>query len=73
MVEIVPLSEEVRSVIHPMAREFVWRAASGFHVGKDGAFLAACGQAARTVSALLAVDPLKEDIQQEVASENANR
>jgi hypothetical protein len=71
--EIVPLSEEARSVFHPMMRESVWRAASRFQVGKDGAFLAACGQAPGTISALLAVDPLKKDVQQKVTSENANR
>jgi hypothetical protein len=73
MFEVVPLSEEARSVLHPMVRESVWCAASGFQVGKDGAFLAACGQAPGTISALLTVDPLKEDVQQQVAPENANR
>jgi hypothetical protein len=71
--EIVPLSEEARSVLHPMVRESVWCAAPGFQVGKDGAFLAACGQAPGTISALLTLDPLKKDVQQKVTSENANR
>jgi hypothetical protein len=56
-----------------MVRESVWCAAPGFQVGKDGAFLAACGQAPGTISALLTVDPLKKDVQQKVTSENANR
>jgi hypothetical protein len=56
-----------------MVRESVWSAASGFQVGKDRAFLAACGQTAGTISALLTVDPLKKDVQQKVTSENANR
>jgi hypothetical protein len=36
-------------------------------------FFSACGQAAKTVSALLAIDPLKQEIKQEVTAKNANR
>ena len=37
------------------------------------ALLATCGVAAGVVSVLLAVDPLEQDIEQEVTAENAKR
>jgi hypothetical protein len=42
-------------------------------VGWNAASVAAGGRAAWTVSVLLAVDPLVQSIEQEVAAENAKR
>lgn len=64
-------SEEASSVIYRSVRERLWRTVSGFQIGEDGTFLAAGGQPAGTLSVLLTVDPLKQDIQQEVTSKNA--
>jgi hypothetical protein len=55
-------SEETCSVIHPAGRERACVAASGIQVGKDGFRPVARGQAAGTLSALLTVDPLKQDV-----------
>jgi hypothetical protein len=41
--------------------------------GESAAFLAAGGRAAAMVSVLLAVDPLEQDVEQEVTAKNANR
>jgi hypothetical protein len=67
------LSEETCSVIHSMMRKCARRAASGFQIGKDWPGIAAGGRAAGTFSALLAVDPLEQDVQQQVTSKNTNR
>ena len=45
----------------------------GCSVGKSERLLGGCRRAAGDFSALLAVDPLEEDIEQEVAAKDANR
>jgi hypothetical protein len=45
-----------------MMTERVCSVASGFQVGKDGAYLVARGRTAGTFSALFSIDPLKEDV-----------
>jgi hypothetical protein len=44
-----------------------------FNGGDGTGLLGGCGRAARDFSVLLAVDPLEEDIEQEVAAKDANR
>jgi len=41
--------------------------------GKGATSLASCGDTTSVVSVLFTVDPLKQDIEQEVTAKNANR
>jgi hypothetical protein len=66
-------SEIAGSVLHGVLRK---REYAGFFdtFGGDGAALvAARGHAAGVIFVLFAVDPLKQDVEQEVTAKNANR
>jgi len=45
----------------------------GFFARECAAFLSARGRPSGAFSVLLTIDPLKQDVEQEVASKNANR
>jgi hypothetical protein len=66
------LSEVAGSMMHRVLRKRDYAGLSDFF-GDGAAFLAAGGHAASMFSVLLAVDPLKQDVQQKVTAENTKR
>jgi hypothetical protein len=59
-------------MMHRVLRKRDYAGLSDFF-GEGAAFLAAGGHAASMFSVLLAVDPLKQDVQQKVTAKNAKR
>ncbi len=66
-------SEVAGSLMHRVLRKREYARLADFFGGKGGAFLAAGGHTAGVFSVLFAVYPLKQNIEQEVTSEDAKR
>jgi len=68
-----PRSVIAGTVVHGAFRKRKYARHFGLLAGEGAALFTACGWAAGMVSVLFAVDPLEQDVEQEVTSENAKR